>query len=346
VVTGIERDDAPLLEALAATTEALFVVLRSANLPGDRMREIKAAFAKHRRPAQRLVALRLDATAEVAVERIATQIQGGLRSRSETSLTLAIEEVTPRLPQPSGPHPVIAASRAARAASAVHAPGSRRPAARPVAPVAPPPPRVDVEIEVDLEAEAEAAPSVPTALSWATQANERATTARYSIDDETLPLPLVDASPRPRKRPSSTRTPILFAGAALAIASAVGIAYWLLEATAPGGTDAEAVLDSTGRVSLPTPADTSAPRERDDTASASSRTPAIAAERDDEAPRAPSRRPRARRPAPTTMDELPTPPPAPTPTIAAEAPPPPEPEPAAIPSEPAPLEGEPPPATP
>src|SRR6187455_2703601 len=97
VVTGIEHDDAPLLESMRLTTEALFVVLRSDNLGADRMREIKSCFATHRLPAQKLVALRLDGTAEAAIERIAKQIVGGLRSRSESSLLLAIEDVAPQI---------------------------------------------------------------------------------------------------------------------------------------------------------------------------------------------------------------------------------------------------------
>jgi hypothetical protein len=157
VVTGIERDDGPLLEALQLTTDALFVVLRSDNLGADRMRAIKACFALHHGPAQKLVALRLDGTAEAAVERIAKQIVGGVRSRSESSLLLAIEGVAPALerviavpaspassrsstpshgidldavpglrkPGADGTHPAIAASRAARAAQDRRAQQSR-----------------------------------------------------------------------------------------------------------------------------------------------------------------------------------------------------------------------------
>lgn len=93
IVTGVEHDDAPLLDALADVDCGLFVVLRSDHLDAVRMRGIKAAFGRHRRPEQRLFALRLDTGAPAAIERIAGELAGGSRPRSEVSMVISIDEL-------------------------------------------------------------------------------------------------------------------------------------------------------------------------------------------------------------------------------------------------------------
>lgn len=103
VVTGVEHDDAPMLDALADPSSRLFVVLRSDSLDAARMREIKSAFAKHRSPRQRLFAMRVDYSAEVAIDRIVAELEDKPRARSETSMVLAFEDVT-------GPHRVVRAA--------------------------------------------------------------------------------------------------------------------------------------------------------------------------------------------------------------------------------------------
>jgi hypothetical protein len=327
VVTGIERDDGPMLEAIAQTGEALFVVLRSDNLSAERMREIKTAFARHHRGAQRLVALRLDATAEAAVERIAKQIAGGMRGRSETSLTMALEDVVlQRVRHGTGSHPAIVASRMAREQSEVRASNAR---ASDVAPV--------TSVVIPEEA---AAPSVPTALEWARVAEERATTQRYSIDDETLPMPVIEPSTPKQPRASAGRVPAMIAGLVLAIGAASGITWWLLDATAPVEAPREVVpAAESGRVSVPKaaedPADAPVARE-------------IAVEETDvvvvpsDAPRVDEDRshvekPRKRTRAQPSTQELPAPPPVVAEPVAAAAP---AVEGETIPAEPAPLENE------
>ncbi|HWB78501.1 MAG TPA: hypothetical protein VG755_26235 [Nannocystaceae bacterium] len=336
VVTGIEHDDRPMLEALRQTEEALFVVLRSDNLSSDRMREIKAAFAQHHGSKQRLVALRLDATAEAAVERIAKQLAGGLGSRSENSLTLALEDVVlQRVRQGTGSHPAIVASRAAREDDAERTRAARATEAEAVQAAL-------VDTAPDL-----AAPNVPTALAWANVTNERATTSRYAIDDETLPLPMVEAASTPSPRAAS-RLPMI-GGIVIALSAAVGIAWWLVDATAPGETTEDVVpAASSGRVSVPksSPDPTAAPEP-----TPSEVEPAVVEiDADPDEPRAaPTRRARSRSHE-RTREELPPPPVAiaATPSESPAAPPPPTVgseaapvvETTAIPSEPAPLEGE------
>jgi hypothetical protein len=100
IVTGVEVDDTPLREALADPDSRLFVVLRSDSLDAVRMREIKAAFAKYRSPRQRLFAMRVDYSAEVAIDRIVAELDDKPRARSESSMVLAFEDVT-------GPHRVV-----------------------------------------------------------------------------------------------------------------------------------------------------------------------------------------------------------------------------------------------
>lgn len=104
VVTGIERDDEPLVEALGDASRGLFVVLRSDNLEGERLREIKQLFARHRKPHQRLTALRLERSADAAIAQIAIELRGPSRPRSETSMVMRIDEAIE-----TGPHRVIVA---------------------------------------------------------------------------------------------------------------------------------------------------------------------------------------------------------------------------------------------
>jgi hypothetical protein len=75
-VPGIEVDDAPLLNAMAANDAALFVVLRSDNLSGERTLALKRAFNGAKKPEQHLLALRLEPTrAATAVRTIARRLQ-------------------------------------------------------------------------------------------------------------------------------------------------------------------------------------------------------------------------------------------------------------------------------
>jgi hypothetical protein len=60
VVPGVESGDRPLLEAMAANEAALFVVLRSDNLTGERTLALKRAFGGAQKKGQHLLALRLD----------------------------------------------------------------------------------------------------------------------------------------------------------------------------------------------------------------------------------------------------------------------------------------------
>ncbi|MBK8236798.1 MAG: hypothetical protein IPK74_14700 [Deltaproteobacteria bacterium] len=105
VVTGVERDDEPLVEALGDASRGLFVVLRSENLEGERLREIKQLFARHRKPHQRLTALRLERSADAAIAQIAIELRGPSRPRSETSMVMRLDEAIE-----TGPHRVIVAA--------------------------------------------------------------------------------------------------------------------------------------------------------------------------------------------------------------------------------------------
>jgi hypothetical protein len=60
VVTGVDENDRPLLEALAQNGAALFVALRSENLDQGRTLELKRLFARHAKNQQKLLALRLE----------------------------------------------------------------------------------------------------------------------------------------------------------------------------------------------------------------------------------------------------------------------------------------------
>lgn len=120
VVTGVERDDEPLVEALGDASRGLFVVLRSDNLEGERLREIKQLFARHRKPHQRLTALRLERSADAAIAQIAIELRGPSRPRSETSMVMRLDEAIE-----TGPHRVIVA-----------------------APMPPPTPTVDVALDL------------------------------------------------------------------------------------------------------------------------------------------------------------------------------------------------------
>ncbi len=91
VVTGVDVDDAPLVGALGDTRCRLFVVLRSASLGPVRMQALEAAFARHRHPTQRLFALRIDAATHLAVDRIAAELAGTSRPRSDLSMVMTID---------------------------------------------------------------------------------------------------------------------------------------------------------------------------------------------------------------------------------------------------------------
>ena len=93
VVTGVERDDEPLIEALADVDSRLFVVLRSENLDLKRMHELKAVFARHRRSGQELLALRLQPEeAEDAIVKIAARIGRDLRPRTGSFAAVPVSE--------------------------------------------------------------------------------------------------------------------------------------------------------------------------------------------------------------------------------------------------------------
>jgi hypothetical protein len=151
IVTGVESDDAPLLDALADVGCALFVVLRSEHLDAARMRALKTAFGRHRRPEQRLFALRLDTGAATAVERIAGELAGGSRPRSEISMVISIDE--------------LFGADADHGADAGH--GAGKPARQP---------------------EASPVPSVDRALQIGARAIEREVTAQFEVGDETIPM--------------------------------------------------------------------------------------------------------------------------------------------------------------
>lgn len=158
IVTGVESDDAPLLDALADVGCALFVVLRSEHLDAARMRALKTAFGRHRRPEQRLFALRLDTGAAAAIERIAGELAGGSRPRSEISMVISIDE--------------LFGADADHGADAHHGAdvdrGVGTPARRP-----------------------EASPSVPSvdrALQLGARAIECEVTAQFEVGDETIPM--------------------------------------------------------------------------------------------------------------------------------------------------------------
>lgn len=104
VVVGVEHDDAPLLDALADEEAGLFVVLRSDNLGPSRMRQIKTAFARHRRPTQRLFALRIDCGATMAIARIANELTSS-RPRSDLSMIISMEDMFD--PAPDADRPLV-----------------------------------------------------------------------------------------------------------------------------------------------------------------------------------------------------------------------------------------------
>jgi len=99
VVIGVERDDEPLIEALADADARLFVVLRSENLDLKRIHELKSVFARHRRHGQELLALRLQPEeAEDAIVKIAARIGRDLRPRTGSFAAVGFSErsgVTP-----------------------------------------------------------------------------------------------------------------------------------------------------------------------------------------------------------------------------------------------------------
>jgi hypothetical protein len=263
VVTGVERDDAPLLEAIEQTEDALFVVLRSENLGADRMRAIKATFARHHRPTQRLVALRLDGTAEAAIERIAAEIHGGLRARSEASLLLAIEgsmtaaidaaarrntpPPTKRLRATTGPLPQ-AQLAAENAPTTAHVP--MRALAVPQQVLAtdatPIPAVIDHRVGPP-------GPDVDAALSFARHAHEHETTDRHHVDDHTEAHTRMFSPMRePKATSAAKRSRATQIG--MVVGTVIGCAClvtWLLAVTEPDTEVRAAPAGDAARVTVP-----------------------------------------------------------------------------------------------
>lgn len=101
VVIGVERDDEPLIEALANAGPTLFVVLRSDNLDLRRMTELKSVFARHRKPGQELLALRLQPEeAEDAIVKIAAKIGRDVRPRTGPFPAVPLSERSGATPRP------------------------------------------------------------------------------------------------------------------------------------------------------------------------------------------------------------------------------------------------------
>lgn len=201
VVSGVELDDAPMLDALADRGCSLFVLLRSEHMGADRMRHLKTAFAAHRHPTQRLVALRLELAAAAALDRIAAELGKGERPRSEVSMVSAIEDVLADVAVPDVPPAPVAPRGPAGAPIAVPTAEARRRSDR------------------------------------RTGARRRVTTAQHEVtgriacDDETLPMSLEGlGEPIAAGPPRASRAGVWLAAVgfvavgatALAIASGVG----------------------------------------------------------------------------------------------------------------------------
>jgi hypothetical protein len=83
VVTGIDSDDRPLLEALSQNEAALFVALRSENLDQPRTLALKRLFARHAKQKQKLLALKLEPTrSQHAVRLVTRRLRAVLDSES------------------------------------------------------------------------------------------------------------------------------------------------------------------------------------------------------------------------------------------------------------------------
>lgn len=211
VVSGVEHDDAPMLEALADRGCLLFVLLRSEHMGAERMRQLKTAFSAHRRVEQRLVALRLGLAADTALDRIAAELGEVERPRSEISMVIAIEEVladvfAPRVPAPMGvpvatPMPVATAVPVAMPMPVATSVAMPMPAAMPRAVATPMPAALPVRrartgaaavtpprAEASRRMERRTGPRrrIPTAQHEAT--------GRYVYDDETLPMSIAPES--------------------------------------------------------------------------------------------------------------------------------------------------------
>lgn len=95
VVTGVDDDDGPLLEAIAINGAALFVALRSDNLDQGRTLALKRLFARHAKKKQKLLALRLEpARAQHVVQTIARRLRA-----------FDLEPSTPKRSKPTTPRP-------------------------------------------------------------------------------------------------------------------------------------------------------------------------------------------------------------------------------------------------
>jgi hypothetical protein len=217
VVIGVERDDEPLIEALADVDARLFVVLRSENLDLKRIHELKSVFARHRRSGQELLALRLQPEeAEDAIIKIAARIGRDLRPRTGQY------PAVPRSEKSSVSQLSVLTERSAVTPLVVL---SERSAATPVAvfndstPVSSGTEQTGTFDLVDAEEPATiawtpAAPPVTEALDWARRATEL---------EVTEPLPRVDQAPliaaaNERERADKARP---FGVAALATVTAI-----------------------------------------------------------------------------------------------------------------------------
>lgn len=254
VVAGIEHDDAPLVNALAQTEDALFVVLRSDNLGPERMRAIKGTFARHHRPGQRLVALRLDGSPAAAIERIAVEIRGGLRARSEASLTVALDGLA--IGEPAA---VRTRLRANTGGLPRAEPDDAVPRLQPSEPT--PLPMVIEHVQLA------SMPSVEHALAFANEAHERETTGRFDLAEETQPtLPAFVEPPReapPPAAPRRSRLPAVL-GAIVAVGGCIGVAAWLLAITGRDADGSRGASDAAGRVSVPSTVEPASPAARED----------------------------------------------------------------------------------
>ena len=83
VVTGIDADDQPLLDALSSNEAALFVALRSENLDQPRTLALKRLFARHAKRNQKLLALKLEPSRSPHAVRIVTKRLRAMLAPSE-----------------------------------------------------------------------------------------------------------------------------------------------------------------------------------------------------------------------------------------------------------------------
>lgn len=353
VVSGVEHSDAPLFEALSDGGCLLFVLLRSEHMSAERMRQLKTGFAAHRRPEQRLVALRIEVAVDVALDRIAAELGEAERPRSEISMVISIEEVLAEIARPSrtatGSRPVVPSSP-------LRTPTGGRPTVTP-APAAAPAPSV-APAPSDVLRRTERRPGARRRVTT----SQHEVTGRIVCDDETLPMSVAGLGDPMAEAPGRMpRAGLWIALVGMLGAGAAGAAIALQPASqqAPAGVEASPRDHGGGAATTPS-GNTFAPADDDDGVvriRVSSPSGDVEAEpSNDVVRRSPRRRDAARTGASTdaspTDAALPivaTPAAAPTDTaaspildeakVAVGAPPPIEP-PAEVPVEPAPLEGD------